>query len=329
MKEIVINSLNAHQRADKFVRKFLNEAPLSFIYKVFRKKDVKVNGKWIKESYILCEGDILRIYVTDEQVEEFNKPKNIENIKSDLAIIYEDENILIINKPKGILVHGDINEKRITLSNQVQAYLYKKGEFKNDGKGFIPSPCHRLDRNTSGLIVYAKNVESSQIMMNLLQSHVEIEKYYLLLVDGKTEEEGEINAPLLKDEESGFVKVASIKDGAKSAKTLYKKIDTNGKYSLVYAKLLTGRTHQLRVHFQYIKHPILGDDKYGNFQLNKEFSNIFNYKNQFLHAFKLKFNNIPGKLNYLSDKEFVALLPNKEREIITKLSLKIKMPKDF
>ena len=157
MKEIVINSEFSNQRVDKYVRKYLNEAPLSFIYKLFRKKDVKVNNHWVKENYLLQPNDVLRIYVTDEQLEEFNKPKIVKNISfKDLDIVYEDKNILIINKPKGILVHGDINEKRMTLTNKVQSYILSKGE-QND---FLCSPVHRLDRNTSGLVIFAKNFKS-------------------------------------------------------------------------------------------------------------------------------------------------------------------------
>ena len=133
MKEVIIKKEVANQRVDKYVKKFLNDAPLSFIYKTFRKKDIKINGKWVKENYILKENDVLRIYIKDEQIEEFNKPKSIEKYKSDIDVVYEDSNILIVNKPKGLLIHGDQEEKRITLSNMVLSYLFNKGEFKNDG----------------------------------------------------------------------------------------------------------------------------------------------------------------------------------------------------
>ena len=126
MKEILITKENSNQRIDKFIRKFLNEAPLSLIYKTFRKKDIKINGKPVKENYILCEGDVLRVYISDEKINEFNKPKDISKINCSLNIIYEDQNILIVFKPKGILTQGDSTEKRMTLSNQVLSYLYNK-----------------------------------------------------------------------------------------------------------------------------------------------------------------------------------------------------------
>lgn len=324
MKEIAITKDKANQRIDKFVRRYLNDAPLSFIYKLFRKKDVKINNHWVKENYILQENDVLKIFVTDAQLEEFNKPKKIEDLKLNFDIIYEDKNILIVNKPKGLLVHGDESEKRITLMNMVLSYLYKKGEYQNDRTGFIPSPCHRLDRNTSGLVVFAKNVISSQIIMELFKDHTNIFKSYYALVVGEINESGKIDAPLLKDEKTGFVKVQSVFNGAKKAVTLYKRLETVKNYSLVEATLITGRTHQLRVHFSYINHPIIGDQKYGDFNTNKKFDSRFNYHYQFLHAHALEFKNVPGELSYLSGMKFEAPLFEKDKEILKSLGFKIK-----
>ena len=323
MKEIKITEKTYNQRVDKFVRKYLNEAPLSFIYKLFRKKDVKINGHWVKENYILQNGDILRIFVTDEQLSEFNKPKSVEDLKITFKIIYEDENILIVNKPKGLLIHGDETEKRITLSNMVLSYLYKNNEYNPNGEGFTPAPCHRLDRNTSGLVIYAKNLESSQILMDLFKTHENIHKSYIALLDGIIDKNGRIEAPLLKDSSTGFVKVSSADRGAKKAITEYELISHNNKYSLVEANLITGRTHQLRVHFTYINHPILGDQKYGNFAENKLFDERFNYHYQFLHAYKVKFDEVPGKLSYLSNKWFIADLFSKDVDILKKLNLNL------
>ena len=323
MKEIKITEKTYNQRVDKFVRKYLNEAPLSFIYKLFRKKDVKINGHWVKENYILQNGDILRIFVTDEQLSEFNKPKSVEDLKITFKIIYEDENILIVNKPKGLLIHGDETEKRITLSNMVLSYLYKNNEYNPNGEGFTPAPCHRLDRNTSGLVIYAKNLESSQILMDLFKTHENIHKSYIALLAGIIDKNGKIEAPLLKDSSTGFVKVSSTDRGAKKAITEYELISHNNKYSLVEANLITGRTHQLRVHFSYINHPILGDQKYGDFAENKIFDERFNYHYQFLHAYKVKFDEVPGKLSYLSNKWFIADLFSKDVDILKKLNLNL------
>lgn len=316
MKEILIKKEDSNQRIDKFVRKFLNEAPLSFIYKLFRKKDVKINKHRVTQQYILQEGDLLQIYVSDSQLEEFNKPKKIIDCGMDIDIIYEDENILIVNKPSGILIHGDEGEKRITLSNKVISYLYNKGEYNPKNQEFIPSPVHRLDRNTSGLVIFAKNVESSQLLMEELKTHENIKKTYLALVEGQTDKEGFIKAPLLKDSESGLVKVCPISKGGKEALTEYETIQSNGEYSLVKVNLVTGRTHQIRVHFSYINHPIIGDPKYGNFELNRFFFEKYKYKNQFLHAYSLKFIKMKGLLSYLSGNEFQAKLDNNKNNLL-------------
>jgi|SRR5574344_359484 23S rRNA pseudouridine955/2504/2580 synthase len=324
MKEIKINYSNANQRIDKFVRRFLNDAPLSFIYKTFRKKDVKVNGHWVEQSYIIQDGDIVRIYVTDEQIDEFNKPKNIESIKVDLKIVYEDQNILIVDKPKGLLVHGDEEEKRLTLTNKVQAYLYQKGEFKNDGVGYIPGPAHRLDRNTSGLVIFAKNLETSQELMDLFKTKEEIEKYYLALVFGETDKVGTINLPLAKNPEKGMVFVTPTNEGGKEAITKYSVIDQNDSFSLVKVQLITGRTHQIRAHFRAINHPLVGDGKYGDFRTNKLFKEDFKYDSQFLIAYEIRFNNVGGKLSYLSNKSFKASISDKEKDILRKLKISCK-----
>ena len=327
MKEVLITKENSNQRVDKFIRKYLNDAPLSFIYKTFRKKDVKINGKWVKENYILKENDLLRIYISDEQLNEFNKPIDISkiNYQNEINIVYEDNNILVVNKPKGILIHGDKGEKRKTLANSVLSYLYKKGEFKNDGTSFIPSPTHRLDRNTSGLVVFAKNVLASQEMMNLFKTHEAIKKTYLLLAFNSTKnKEGEISFPLIKDSKNGFVSVGKLEEGAKEARTLYKVIDENDDYSLIEATLITGRTHQLRVHFKAINLPIVGDEKYGDFAKNKIFEDKYQYSTQFLIAYKLSFGEVHGELSYLSHRSFKATLSQKEEEILKELGLKVK-----
>jgi len=322
MIEIKISKENSEQRIDKYIRKYLNDAPLSFIYKLFRKKDVKINGHWVKENYILKEDDVLKIFVTDEQIKDFNKPKKIEEYKSNISIIFEDANLIVINKPKGLLVHGDESEKRITLSNMVLSYLYNKGEYKNDGQSFVPSPVHRLDRNTSGVVVFAKNLHTSQTLMDVFKVHENVTKKYLLLACGKVDDNGEINAPLLKDEKEGFVKVSSVASGAKKAITRFKRLDYSSDLSLVEAELITGRTHQLRVHFSYINHPIIGDQKYGDFKMNKRFDEKFNYHYQFLHAYKICFYKLEGELEYLNGKEFVANISKREIEILDDLNIK-------
>ncbi len=298
------------------MRKYLDGAPLSFIYKLFRIKDVKVNGKRISKDYILQENDFMQIYVTDKQLEEFSNTRLIVKSNINLDIVYEDKNILIVNKPSGILIHGDENEKRITLTNVILNYLFEKNEFNPSNHTFVPAPCHRLDRNTSGLVIFAKNIESLHILEELFKTKEEINKEYLTLVCGKLYGENKIEAPLFKDEKNNMVKVKSVSEGGKYALTYYKVLETFENCTLLNVKIVTGRTHQIRVHLSYINHPVLGDSKYGNFSMNKIFLEKYHYQNQFLHAYKIEFKNIEGCLSYLSNKTFIANLPNKEESIL-------------
>ena len=311
-----VTSKDANQRVDKYVKKYLNEAPLSFIYKLFRKKDVKINKHWVKENYILQEGDELSIYINDSQLEEFNKPKELKKANLNHPIVYEDENILIVDKPRGLLVHGDQNEKAVTLANEVMSYLYFKGEYDPKEKGFIPAPAHRLDRNTSGLVVFAKNLISLQELEDLFKDKENIDKKYLALVKGRVEQKLEIDFPLLKDENTGMVRISK---SGKSALTFVEKVKFYGDFTLVNVCILTGRTHQIRVHLASVDHPIIGDSKYGDFKLNKEFKDKYGFENQFLHAYKLTFKSLGGHLSYLSNRSFSSSLPIEEEKLLLKL----------
>ena len=318
-----IDKLSSNQRVDKFLKRMLKDAPISFIYKMFRQKDVKVNGKKAAIDYILKEGDIVDIYLKEDLLEKFHKEKVVRPVKANFTIIYEDENILVVDKPKGILVHNDSeSDSRITLQNMILSYLEKKGEWdKNDILGFIPSPAHRLDRNTSGITIFGKNLPTLQELLKLFRERDKIEKKYTLLVRGETNKSGEIDFPLIKDSDKKLVRVGKIERGAKPALTVYKRIKYyQVGYSLVEAELKTGRTHQLRVHFASISHPIVGDSKYGDFKVNDFFEEMYGLKNQFLHASYFKFlDGIDGYLSYLSGKVFTSKLPEKEQKILDSL----------
>lgn len=316
MKTITITYKEANQRIDRYIRKYLNEAPLSYIYKLFRKKDIKVNGKKVEINYILKENDVLTIYINDDTLKTFQIPKLITYEKVNLDIIYEDENILIINKDVNVLVHeGEENKKANTLNNMILNYLLSKGEYTPNDT-YTPSCVHRLDRNTSGLIIASKNLESAKILLDLFKAKTQIEKYYLALVNGNTKNEETIRKKLLKDEKKKYVKVD---ENGLEALTSYTKITSNKEYSLLKVKLHTGRTHQIRVHMSSINYPLVNDDKYGDFKKNKEFEQLYNYKYQFLHSYIIKFNKIEGKLSYLTNKEFKAPLKEKQKEILKKL----------
>jgi 23S rRNA pseudouridine955/2504/2580 synthase len=317
-----ITENDANQRIDKFLKRMLKDAPISFIYKMFRQKDVKVNGKRVSIDYITKEGDEIDIYLKEALLEQFHKEAVLRPVKANFEILYEDENILVINKPKGLLVHGDEGEKRITLQNMVLNYLKEKREWDpNSLDGFIPSPAHRLDRNTSGIVIFGKNLPTLQQLLELFRTRNQIEKRYTLLVRGNMSEEGQINYALMKDSDKKIVRVVPESKGGKPALTLYKRIKCYPfGYSLMEAELMTGRTHQLRVHFASIGHPIVGDSKYGDFKVNEVFDRMFGLKNQFLHASYFKFRQLDGKLAYLSGKEFTSPLPEKEQKILDSIS---------
>ena len=317
-----ITNKDCNQRIDKFLKRMLKDAPVSFLYKMFRQKDVKVNGKKANIDYILKEGDVVDIYLKKDLLNQFHKEALLRPVKADFPILYEDDNILVIDKPKGLLVHGDEGEKRITLQNMVLNYLKDNREWDPDSlTGFIPSPAHRLDRNTSGIVIFGKNLPALQELLTLFRERTQIEKRYTLLVRGTTSERGEINYPLIKDSNKKMVKVGTIQKGAKPALTRFHRIKsyTCG-FSLVEAELLTGRTHQLRVHFAAIGHPIVGDSKYGDFKVNENFEKLYGLKNQFLHASYFKFDKIDGVLSYLSGKEFNSSLPEKEQKILSSIA---------
>lgn len=310
MLEIKVDSINSNQRVDKYVRKLIPNAPLAFIYKLFRKKDVKINKHWVNINYILKEEDVLTIYIRDDQYESFknNEFKINSNYKFNHEIIYEDNNILVVNKPNGLLIHGDKNNKSKTLTNDVLNYLASKNEY-DPNLGFTPGPVHRLDRNTSGVVVFGKNIEVLQYFLKLFKDKSNIEKEYIALVNGKITKPGKVENRLFKDEDKNFVKVSN-QEGSKEAITLYKPIKNYKNLTLLNVTILTGRTHQIRVHMAYINHPILMDQKYGDFNLNKYYEEKYNLKYQCLHANSLYFHDLEGKFSYLNNKKFIAKLPS-------------------
>lgn len=315
MREYKILKEENNIRLDKYVKKVLNQAPLSMIYKLFRKKDIKVNGKPANDKTVLKEGDIVRIYLVEEKYNDVVLQKKVSIKEHHFKVVYEDANILIVSKPVGMVVQDAENVNEPTLTDEVRSYLFEKKEYDpNLQIGFDPSPAHRIDRNTSGLVIYGKNIEALQDLNEMFKSRVGIHKTYLALVCGIINQEGKINKPLNKDENEKTVRV-DFKNG-KNAITLYKPIINNNEFSLVEASILTGRTHQIRVHFSSINHPLVGDKKYGNFGVNLEFSQKYKWKNQFLHAYKIEFKEIEGKLSYLNGKSIINIPDSDKLEIL-------------
>ena len=223
-------------------------------------------------------------------------------------IIYEDNNLLIVNKPRGLLLQQDGDGEHESLDKIVGDYLK-----------MVAMPAHRLDKDTSGLCVFAKNKKAADEMSKIFNDHSQIEKHYITLVSGVIEEDGVVDAPLRKSFERKKMVVAPLKSGAKPAITKYHPIKNFNDYTLLDISLLTGRTHQIRAHMSYIRHHVVGDNKYGDYKINNVFKREFDFENQFLHAYKLKFLDIKGPLNYLKNKEFSCNLPPELEEILKKL----------
>lgn len=305
MKEVLINRNDSGQRIDKFISKLMPALPQSMLYKGLRKNCVKINGKHIKDgAFKVSEGDIVMLYFKDEFFGSPDSSAAFLNLTPKLDIIYEDENILLADKKQGMSVHADENGGCATLIDHIKAYLYQKGEYDpKEENTFVPSLCNRIDRNTGGIVIAAKNAESLRIMNEKIRNR-ELEKYYLCLVYGHlSKKSGRIKAYMIKDEQKKQVYVYdSPQKDTKTMITDYRVAEEYPEYSLVEAKLLTGRTHQIRASFAHIGHPLLGDGKYGTNEINKKFPYVY----QALYSYKLQFTftSPGGILDYLNGREF-------------------------
>ena len=305
MREFTIGKNDAGQRLDRFVSKNLPLLPPALLQKYIRLKRIKVNGKGSTRDARLCAGDVLQLYINDEF---FDKPSE-ENMfltlfNPQLDIVYEDENLLLANKRPGLVVHADETEKVNTLINHIQAYLYQKREWNPKWENaFAPALCNRIDRNTGGIVIAAKNAETRRIINEKIKNH-ELEKSYLCVTVGHPRPaEGRIEGFLLKDEAKKQVSFYHKPvPGGKTAVTLYKTLESRGPLSLVECRLLTGRTHQIRVSMAEIGCPLLGDGKYGQGAVNKQYHET----RQALYSSKLSFafTTDAGALEYLRGKEF-------------------------
>lgn len=317
---VTIGKNDQNKRLDKFVLKYLNDAPSSLIYKLFRKKDIKINGKPAKPEYITKLGDSVRVYITKEQENDFLVKKEIKvSKKKEFQVIYEDENILIVNKPAGLLVHDGDGKSKLsdTLSKQVLNYLIESGFYDPDTENsFIPALAHRIDRNTAGLVVFGKTSLALQELFNAFKDHEGMEKEYETLVAGKVTKSGEVRAKLTKNEKTKIVNIDE-KHGLEAI-TLYEVIKKYKESTHLRVKILTGRTHQIRAHMKYIGHPIVGDTKYGSKE-SDILAKLYKMDNYFLHARRLCFHNLTGTLKYLNDKEFISPYYEWERKLLKRL----------
>lgn len=306
MKEITIGKNDAGQRLDRFLRKALPKLPTGKMYKYIREKDIKLNGRRCEISDRLKEGDILKLYIPDEFFGRDDLPKLSEG---GINVIYEDENLIIVHKPAGLVVHEDSYGSSDTLIARITAYLTEKGEYDPaTEQSFAPALVHRIDRNTEGLVICAKNAESLRELNRMIKSR-EIKKTYLCLTVGiPREREGSIKTYLEKDERDNTVYVRQKKTPAsKTAVTNYRVLNTYGELALCEVELVTGRTHQIRVHMAYIGCPLLGDGKYGRNEPNRRYK----AKYQALCANRLMFDltDKSSPLYYLCGREFKSNEP--------------------
>ena len=304
MKEFIIQKNDAEQRLDKFVSKVTVNFSGPLLYKYLRKKAIKVNGKKQEISYRLKEGDRVTLYINDEFFAD-DKPQFLKLGKVyPLDILYEDENILIVDKKPGLIVHEDDKESTHTLINYILYYLYDKGQYLPDKENsFTPALCNRIDKNTGGIVLAAKNAESARELYDIIK-HRRIEKYYLALVHGEMpKSEDTLHAYHKKDADKNQVYIYNKEAaGTKPIKTGYKVLKSTKNISLLEVRLYTGRTHQIRAHMAHIGHPLLGDTKYGKKAQNEGLP----FTHQALYAYKIKFNitDPQSPLYYLNSRVF-------------------------
>ncbi len=306
MKEFKITKNDDSLRLDKFITKNCPTLPSPLMFKYIRTKRIKVNSKRAEISTRLKEGDIVSAYINDEFFVKLQPKYDFLSAPKTLDIVYEDENILLADKKQGILVHPDKNEYNNTLIARIQHYLYDKGEYDPENENsFRPALANRIDRNTGGIVIAAKNAEALRILCDKIKDR-ELDKRYLTIVHGIPKKKTDtLSGFMLKDEEKNRVYMRKNRDdGAKTVKTKYTVLASRNNLSLLEIELITGRTHQIRAHLSSIGHPLLGDGKYGKSAQDKKIG----FDKQALYSYRLTFDfkTDAGILNYLNGKSFTV-----------------------
>ncbi len=306
LKTFVVKENDADQRLDKFLTKAAPLLPKSLMYRAIRQKNIKINRKRAEISTRLAVGDIIEIYLKDELFEPVSDSELFLRAPTDINIVYEDENILLVNKPVGLVVHEDEKSGVDTLINRIIHYLYDKKDYNpSEENSFVPALCNRIDRNTCGIVVCAKNAATLRVINEKIKAG-ELDKQYRCLVFGVPKPAEKLcKAFLRKDSEKNEVKIYPHPiDGGRTVITEYKTLATNGRMSMLNVKLHTGRTHQIRAHMAYLGHPLVGDTKYGKAKDNAGLP----YKFQALCAYSLgfTFSDDGGHLAYLNNRTFVV-----------------------